>query len=83
LLIIFFLGRLIRLVLTLPVSTATTERAFSAMKLVKTRLRNKMEDGFLRDCLIIYIEKEIAVEFTTDQLIDDFDAIQTRRAKFK
>jgi hypothetical protein len=60
LLIIFFLGRLIRLVLTLPVSTATTERAFSAMKLVKTRLRNKMEVGFLRDCLIIYIEKEIA-----------------------
>jgi hypothetical protein len=60
LLIIFLLGGLIRLVLTLPVSTATTERAFSAMKLVKTRLRNKMEDGFLRDCLIIYIEKEIA-----------------------
>jgi hypothetical protein len=77
------LGGLIRLVLTLPVSTATTERAFSAMKLVKTRLRNKMEDGFLRDCLIIYIEKEIAVEFTTDQLIDGFDAIQTHRAKFK
>ncbi|XP_029148846.1 uncharacterized protein [Arachis hypogaea] len=31
--------RLIRLVLTLSVSTATTERAFSAMKIVKTRLR--------------------------------------------
>jgi hypothetical protein len=77
------LGGLIRLVVTLPVSTATTERAFSAMKLVKTRLQNKMEDGFLRDCLIIYIEKEIAVEFTTDQLIDDFDAIQKHRAKFK
>ncbi|XP_072087066.1 uncharacterized protein [Arachis hypogaea] len=30
--------RLIRLVLTLPVSTATTEKAFSAMKIVKTRL---------------------------------------------
>ncbi|TVU44128.1 hypothetical protein EJB05_03561, partial [Eragrostis curvula] len=38
-------SRLIRLVLTLRVSTATTERAFSAMKLVKTRKRNKMEDG--------------------------------------
>ena len=79
----FFLGRLIQLVVTLPVSTATTERVFSAMKLVKTRLRNKMEDGFLRDFLIIYIEKEIAMEFTTDELIDDFDAIQTHRAKFK
>jgi len=53
------------------------------MELVKTRLWNKIEDGFLRDYLIIYIEKEITVEFTTDQLIDDFDAIQTRRAKFK
>ena len=42
-----------------------------------------MEDGFLRDCLIIYIENEIAMEFTTDELIDDFDAIQTRRAKCK
>jgi hypothetical protein len=46
----FFFDRLIRLVLTLPVSTAASERAFSAMKLVKTRLRNKMGDEFLRDC---------------------------------
>ncbi|KAJ1260982.1 hypothetical protein BS78_10G273300 [Paspalum vaginatum] len=69
-------SKLIRLVLTLPVSTAITERAFSTMKLVKTRLRNKMEYEFLRDCLITYIEKEIAMGFTTDKLIDDFDAIR-------
>ena len=78
-----FLNRLIRLVLTLPASTATTERAFSAMKLVKTRLRSKMEDEFLRNCLITYIEKEIAIQFATDKLIDDFDAIQTRRVALK
>lgn len=36
--------RLLRLVITLPVSTATAERAFSAMKLIKTRLRNRMGD---------------------------------------
>ncbi|KAL5740100.1 hypothetical protein ACOSQ2_029280 [Xanthoceras sorbifolium] len=34
----FLIDRLIRLVLTLPVSTATTERAFSAMKLIKTSI---------------------------------------------
>ncbi|KAM0827453.1 hypothetical protein ACQ4PT_068178 [Festuca glaucescens] len=73
--------RLIRLVLTLPVSTAMTERAFSAIKLVKTRLRNKMEDGFLRDCLLIYIEKEIAVGFSTDEIIDEFNT-DTRRVPF-
>jgi hypothetical protein len=33
-----FLSRLIRLVLTLPVPTATTDCAFSAMKLDKTML---------------------------------------------
>ncbi|XP_072086992.1 uncharacterized protein [Arachis hypogaea] len=43
--------RLIRLVLTLPVSIATTERAFSAIKIVKTRLQSKMADEFLADNL--------------------------------
>jgi len=28
-------------------------------------------------------EDEIAMEFTTDELTDDFDAIQTRKEKFK
>ncbi|XP_075521373.1 uncharacterized protein LOC142554594 [Primulina tabacum] len=37
----------IHLVLTLPVSTTTTERAFSAMKHVKTSLRNKWRTTFL------------------------------------
>ncbi|PKA52638.1 hypothetical protein AXF42_Ash001619 [Apostasia shenzhenica] len=35
---------LIKLVLTLPVATASIERAFSAMNIVKSRLRNKMGD---------------------------------------
>ena len=47
--IYFLIDRLIRLVLTVPISTATTERAFLAMKLLKTRLRNRMEDEFLAD----------------------------------
>ena len=49
--------RLICLVLTLPVSTATTERAFSAMKIVKTVLRNKMDEEYLRDSMLINIER--------------------------
>ncbi|RDY09159.1 hypothetical protein CR513_06511, partial [Mucuna pruriens] len=35
--------KLLRLIMTLPVSTTTTERSFSIMKIIKTRLRNKME----------------------------------------
>ena len=62
----FLVDRLIRLLLTLPVSTATTERAFSVIKIVKTKLRNKMEDEFLIDNLIVYIEREIAKKFDSD-----------------
>ncbi|XP_062166907.1 uncharacterized protein LOC133873191 [Alnus glutinosa] len=40
------IDKLIRLVLTLPVSTATTERAFSVIKLVKTRLRVEWKMSF-------------------------------------
>ncbi|XP_044440631.1 uncharacterized protein [Triticum aestivum] len=35
--------RLLRLLLALPVSTASAERAFSTLKIIKTRLRNTME----------------------------------------
>ncbi|XP_057423690.1 uncharacterized protein LOC130717472 [Lotus japonicus] len=75
------LDRLLRLVLTLPVSTATTERAFSAMKVIKTRLRNKMEDDFLTDYMVVYIEKEIAEKYTSDMIIDDFYSMKQRRAQ--
>ncbi|KAL5754155.1 hypothetical protein ACOSP7_022375 [Xanthoceras sorbifolium] len=77
------IDKLIRLVLTLPVSTATTERAFSAMKLVKTPLRSKMEDDFLTDCMVIYIEREIADTIDLEHIIDEFHCIKSRKKKFK
>ncbi|GAV87765.1 LOW QUALITY PROTEIN: Dimer_Tnp_hAT domain-containing protein, partial [Cephalotus follicularis] len=52
--IYYLIDRLPRLVLTLSVSTATTERAFSAMKIIKTKLRSKMNDDFLTNCLVVY-----------------------------
>ena len=74
--------RLLRLVITLPVSTATTERAFSAMKLIKTRLRNRMGDDYLRHYMILYIGKEIAAKISSDEIIELFDT-GGRKAEFK
>ncbi|XP_042380193.1 zinc finger MYM-type protein 1-like [Zingiber officinale] len=76
------LTRLIHLILTLPVSTATTERAFSAMKHVKTAFRNKMEDDFLEDCLTLYIERDLAKDIDVDSIIDEFYVSKSRRAQF-
>ena len=37
-----------------------------------------MEDGLLRDCLVTYIEKEIAILISTDAIIDEFDEAPRR-----
>ena len=74
---------LIRLVLTLPVSTATSERAFLAMKLVKSKLRNRMEDDFLASYLITYIEKDIARGFDIESFIDFFYVMNERRTQLQ
>ncbi|XP_023900976.1 uncharacterized protein LOC112012833 [Quercus suber] len=74
--------RMVRLVHALPVSTATIERAFSAMKVVKTNLRNKMEDDFLTDSLMLYIEKDIVLAFSLDSIVNDFENLKERQVPF-
>ena len=76
------IDRLIRLILTLPVSTTTLERAFSAMKHVKSTLRNKMEDEYLTYSLVVYIEREITEAIDTDLVIDAFCSMKDRRVQF-
>ncbi|XP_042460126.1 zinc finger MYM-type protein 1-like [Zingiber officinale] len=76
------LTRLIHLILALPVSTATTERAFSAMKHVKMALHNKMGDDFLEDYLTLYIERDLAKDINVDSIIDEFYVSKSRRAQF-
>ncbi|XP_071699117.1 uncharacterized protein [Rutidosis leptorrhynchoides] len=73
--------RLLRLILTLPVSTATTERAFLAMKICKNRLRNKMSDDFLASNLVVNIEREIAQLFDSEFVIDEFKNLKGLRAE--
>ncbi|XP_040373342.1 uncharacterized protein LOC112198673 [Rosa chinensis] len=74
--------RLICLVLTLPVSTATTERAFSSMTIIKNKFRNKMEDEFFDDLMVLYIEKEFADSIDNDSVIAEFEVSGPRRVRF-
>jgi hypothetical protein len=70
------------LLLTLPVFTATTERAFSTMNIIKIKLHNKIEYEFMTDSLMLYIKKEIAATLSTDSIIDDFRDMKTLRVPF-
>ena len=44
-------------------ATASVERVFSAMALVKTKKRNKLDDIFLDDCLVTFVERDISLRW--------------------
>ena len=67
--------------LILLVSTVTIERVLSAMKIVETRLHSKMENEFIVNSLITYIEKDIAKLFDDDSIIDTFDLKKKRKTQ--
>ncbi|XP_068338954.1 uncharacterized protein [Pyrus communis] len=50
---------IVKLALILPIVTASVERVFSVMKIVKDPHRNRMGDQWLNDSLVVYIETEI------------------------
>jgi hypothetical protein len=71
-LLVFFENRKIRnnkklfiIALTIPISSATCERSFSAMKKIKTWLR-------FSDLSILYIEKDISKNIKSDDILNIF-----------
>ncbi|RZC71861.1 hypothetical protein C5167_035007 [Papaver somniferum] len=63
----------------LPVATATVERVFSAMHIVKNRLRNSIGNEWLNNCLLTYIERELFRKISTDMIRQRFQEMETRR----
>ncbi|XP_039036810.1 uncharacterized protein LOC120173805 [Hibiscus syriacus] len=70
---------LIKLVLILPVATASMERTFSKMNIVKNKLRNSIGDQFLNDCLITYIERDVLVQIDDEKIMKRFQRMKARR----
>ncbi|GKB29102.1 zinc finger MYM-type protein 1-like protein [Tanacetum coccineum] len=71
--------RLLKLALILPVATATVERCFSKMKLVKTDLRNRMGEEYFNGALICAIEKEELMNVTNEVVRKQFFGMKDRR----
>ncbi|XP_031090938.1 uncharacterized protein LOC115995930 [Ipomoea triloba] len=70
---------LLKLSLILPVATASVERAFSTMKLIKTPLRNRMSDDLLNDCLVSYVEKAIFDQVSNEAVLHRFQNMREHR----
>lgn len=70
---------LLRLFLTLPVSTASAERTMSSLKRVKDRQRSTMSAEALDDFSILFIEQQVANQMDLDATIEVFAEKKARR----
>ena len=70
---------LMKLALTLFVATVTIKRSFSTMKYIKNELRNRMGDQWMDDCLVVYIEKDVACSIDNKTIMQRFQNMKTRR----
>jgi len=61
-----------RIMLTILVSVASTERSFSKLKLIKSYLRSTMCQQRLNGLTLLSIEKDFLNEINYDNLIDNF-----------
>ncbi|PIN00553.1 hypothetical protein CDL12_26941 [Handroanthus impetiginosus] len=80
-LVYFHVCRLLKFSLLLSIATASVERAFSAIKFIKTDLWNRMEDDFLNDCLITYKKRDVFMSISDDDIITIFQNMNTCRGQ--
>jgi hypothetical protein len=73
--------RLIELALILSVATAMIERAFSAMKIIRTELRNKMGNDWLNHRMVCYIERDICACIQSDDILYHFQELKSSMKK--
>jgi len=73
------LNNALQIVLTLPVSSATTERTFSKLKIIKTRLRTTMTNTRLEDLMLITCEQDLYKN--SNKVLETFASKSTELSK--
>lgn len=71
----------LRIMLTIPLTSAGAERTFSKLKLIKTYLRSTMSQQRLTGLATICIEKELSEQLNYEDIINDFASKKARKIK--
>ena len=72
-------GRIVKLVLVLPSSNATSERSFSKMKLIKSYLRSTMNQERMNHFMILGIYPEFLDSMDSTKIAEEFIRRNSRR----
>jgi hypothetical protein len=68
------------ILVTMPSSSATAERSFSAMKRIKTYLRSTMGNGRLSSLALLHVHREIEID--VERVIELFASLNNRKLAF-
>ena len=73
---------LLRLYLTVPITSATSETSFSALRRVLSYLRSSMLEQRLNNCILLHIHKELTDSCNMEEIAKDFIAVNSERINY-
>lgn len=74
--------KLLKLYLTIPITSSTSERTFSVLKRLLTYLRSTMTEQRLNNCLLLHIHRQQTDELNLKDLAKEFVSINSERKLF-
>ena len=73
------LTKLVRIAMTIAVSTAQCERSFSSLKRIKSYLCSTMGEQRLTDLAVLSVERELSSALSLDDVVTEFSGLDRNR----
>ena len=73
------ISTVLTLILVVPATNAQSERIFSALKLIKTNPRKKMEQDRLNDLMFLFVHKKETQNLSLAAVANKFSSMNDRR----
>lgn len=73
------LVKVLQIILTIAITSASCERTFSSLKRIKTWLRTTMSEDRLVDLATLSIERDMSANLSLDQVVTDFSNKENNR----
>ena len=74
--------KLLKIYMTIPVTTSSSERNFSALKRVKTYLRNSMTQSRLNHCMLVHVHQDKTDTLNICEIANDFIRCNEKRIEY-
>ena len=73
---------MLKLYLTVPITSATSERTFSALKRVFSYLRSSMTEKRPNNCLLLHVHKDLLDTCDVVEVAKEFISVKEERNKY-